>query len=167
MRDTIITSFILISVFTSCATLYPSYPVIVDYSIDPIVEVIDSLDSVENLYVKANEWMVNTFNDAESTIQFSDKEQGAVIGKFLLEGELYNIPSQYYGYGVSTPATSIDTRVFAIIDVRVKENRARISIAPQSWKSYSETITPLLIKTKAELLIEDFKKHMKTRGVDF
>ena len=35
-------------------------------------------------YVKANEWMVESFNSAKNVIQFSDKEEGIVKGKYLM-----------------------------------------------------------------------------------
>ena len=36
----------------------------------------------DELYMKANLWLVETFNSAESVIQYSDKEYGVISGKF-------------------------------------------------------------------------------------
>ena len=37
--------------------------------------------SASDLYVRANEWFVKTFNSANSVIQMQDKEAGKIIGK--------------------------------------------------------------------------------------
>lgn len=93
---------------------------------EPFIKVYDNLEASQNeLFLKANEWMVATFKDAESVIQYSDKEEGTLLGKYLMNGEvrqgLYNVTT--------------DTRIYAKIDIRVKDNKARISIEPmEAWK---------------------------------
>jgi hypothetical protein len=39
--------------------------------------------SKNTLYIKANAWFVETFNSAESVIEFQDKESGSIIGKYV------------------------------------------------------------------------------------
>jgi hypothetical protein len=39
--------------------------------------------SKSDLYVKANAWFVETFNSAESVIEFQDKEAGKIMGKYV------------------------------------------------------------------------------------
>lgn len=85
--------------------------------------------SKSELFLKANSWMVETFNNAESVIQHSDKEEGAIIGKYLMHGTL-----SAGLYGVTT-----DTRVYAIIDIRVKDDKARIEIKPQGEWRYDDS----------------------------
>ena len=76
----------------------------------PITKVVNIEDATKNeLYVRANNWMVSAFNNAESVIQFTDKETGTITGKYLL-GTI----TQASQYG---PAN----RAFAIIQIQVKE----------------------------------------------
>lgn len=104
--------FSLLFLASSCAT----YQVI---SFDqPIVNIYDDVKgSQDQLFIKANEWMIKTFNNSLSVIQYSDKAEGIIMGKYLMFGD---IKANAY--------TSIDTRIFAKIDIRVKENKARLSI---------------------------------------
>jgi len=88
-----------------------------DLSTSKIYE--DLNKSQSDLYVISNSWMIDMFKDAESVIQFSDKETGSIIGKYLMQGTVTQS-----GY------MSIDTRIFAKIDISLKDNRAKISIAP-------------------------------------
>lgn len=97
---------------------------------EDLVEVYDyPALSKDQLFLKANGWMIETFNSAESVIQHSDKEEGAIIGKYLM----YGSTSTSYVYG---QAIEIDSRVFAIIDIRVKEGKAKIEIKPQRQWPY-------------------------------
>lgn len=91
----------------------------------------DVVGSQAELFLKANTWMVETFNNAESVIQHSDKEAGAIIGKYLMYGSLSRSSGMY--------ATTVDTRVYAIIDIRVKDNKARIEVKPQGEWQYDES----------------------------
>ena len=59
----------------SCATVQLE-------SIEPMSSEIQSERSQQDLYVSANNWMVETFTNAKSVIQFSDKEAGVVTGKY-------------------------------------------------------------------------------------
>ena len=98
-----------------------------------VIEIFDSLsDSQDLLFIKANDWMVSTFNDATSVIEYSDKEAGVIIGKYKLHGEI-----NHGLYGATT-----DTRVYAKIEIEVKENKARVIIKPiGSWQYDSSGIT--------------------------
>ena len=67
-------------------------------------------------FIKANEWMVQTFNNAKSVIQFKDKEAGIVKGKYVMkEGIISTGP-----YTQSTPT------FFSVITIRVKDKASRI-----------------------------------------
>ena len=59
----------------------------------------------DQLFVKTNAWFVENFGNAESVIQYSDKEAGKIMGKYI--GHDY-----YLGvYGYSTKQTiSVDVR---------------------------------------------------------
>ncbi len=75
----------------------------------------NSLSKKDN-YILSNEWMVEAFNNAESVIQFSDKEAGIVKGKYHL----------YSGEGSTGYYRS--ESVSAIITLRVKDDGVRIEI---------------------------------------
>ena len=115
------------------------------------------------LYLKAHKWMTEIFNNAESVIQHSDKEEGAIMGKYLMFGET---KSGMYG-------TMVDSRVYATIDIRVKDNKARIEVKPQgSWQyddsgmtvySYSKQQAQTDIKN----LADSFHKALLSAGVEF
>lgn len=111
---------LLLLLFGSCITYQT-----VQFN-EPFQKTWDNLnESKETLFVKSNNWMIQTFNDAESVIQFSDKEEGVITGKYLMFG---NIVRGSYG-------ASADTRVYAIIKIQVKDNKARITITPANeWK---------------------------------
>lgn len=66
--------------------------------------------------------MVTAFNNADSVIQFTDKETGTITGKYLL-GTI----SQANQYG---PAN----RAFAIIQIQVKDGASKITITPDSFR---------------------------------
>lgn len=47
------------------------------------IKVIECDGSKDKLYIKANQWFVETFNSAEHVIEFSDKEAGVITGKYV------------------------------------------------------------------------------------
>ena len=123
----------------------------------------DLPDSKSMLYTKSHDWMISTFNDAESVIQHQDKEEGIIMGKYLLNGK---VASGAYG-------TTLDTRVYAKIDIQVKDNKARIIIEPLSeWQydasgmtiySYSKDMAIADMKS----LADDFYSHIQKQRADF
>lgn len=129
-----------------------------DNPIEKVFE--DIIGSKTDLYVKSNEWMVKNFHDATSVIEFSDKEEGVLIGKYLLFGSISNIG--LYG-------AQMDSRIYCKIDIRVKDNKARISIEPlKVWSSSS--INPYT-KERAEKdlnsLIESYHNYLLSKKIDF
>ena len=83
----------------------------------------------QELFLKANDWMTQAYVDAESVIQHFDDEEGVVIGNYLMYG------------GVSPER--VDNRVYAIIDIRVRDNEARIEIRPQErWRFSNNQTSP-------------------------
>jgi hypothetical protein len=89
----------------------------------PVTKVVNIEDATKNeLYVRANNWMVGAFNNAESVIQFTDKETGTITGKYLL-----GTVTQASQYGAAN-------RAFAIIQIQVKDGASKITITPDSFK---------------------------------
>ena len=105
------------------------------------------------LYIRANTWMVETFNNAESVIQFSDKENGIVTGKYIM----------------TTIITSTTTShgVYSMIKIQVKDGAARITIIPQSYQNnanvFAGGVGYSLEKMNADIdeLIKDFTISIK------
>jgi len=127
------------------------------------VQVYEDVTGDKNsLYLKANDWMISNFNDATSVIQHSDKEEGVLIGKYLMSGTM-----QGSRYGTA------DSRVYAIIDIRVKDQKARIEIKPiGSWTYDPNGMTIFQYskdKAKADMkiLAESFHQSLIKKGVEF
>jgi len=131
---------------------------------EQLVKVFDNLPSTKDkLFLKANDWMIRTFNSAESVIQHSDKEDGVIIGKYLMHGTLS------HGGPYSAAA---DTRVYAIIDIRVKDQKARIEIRPQDWKYDSSGMTVYNYSKQDAIadiqrLVDSFYNSLQKKDVEF
>lgn len=94
------------------------------------------------LFVRANNWFVSTFNSSKSVIQFSDKESGTISGRYLL-GRI--TASSEYGPGRSAYAT---------IKVQVKDGAARIIITPESFTYMKGNMYTLYTEENAKIDIE-------------
>jgi len=123
-------------------------------------------DDKDTNFIKANEWMVENFNNAESVIQFTDKEAGIIKGKYLMKAGFYQ-PKSQYSSEIKTEAT------YAIITLRVRDNKAKIEIALAS-KTYTQvkyggkviTATPEELKSRGILLMEEFETAMKNTSAN-
>ena len=74
-----ILSFLILYLLDSCSsTSNVSAPLADKY--EQIIEV--PVASKDELYARVNAWFVETFNSAESVIEFQDKETGKVMGKY-------------------------------------------------------------------------------------
>ncbi len=117
----------------------------------PFERVVEASGTQSELYLKANEWMVGIFRNADSVIEFSDKETGAIIGKYLMFGQLK--PTGYM-------AMTLDSRIFAKIDVRVKDGKAKLTISPTGkWQYQAGTIY--------NYNVSDATRDMKAMGDSF
>lgn len=122
----IITVFLIVGL-SSCIATQVSFKE--DEYLSKVFE--DTPGTKDELYLKANRWMVSAFNNAESVIQHNDKQEGAIIGKYLMSG---TVSSGYMG-------VVTDTRVYAIVEIRLKDNKAKIDIKPQgSWRYGEMTV---------------------------
>jgi hypothetical protein len=108
-------------------------------------------------FVLANEWIVETFNDAKSVIQFTDKESGTIKGKYLMK-DVYISTNPY------VPSTE---PFYAIITLRVRDKKCRIEIDPPSNQFYSQKVMGEEIgftindfENDTNLLINDFRNRM-------
>ncbi|MCB0751130.1 MAG: DUF4468 domain-containing protein [Ignavibacteriae bacterium] len=139
---------LLILTFQSCA--------VITTESKPVTKVVNVEDATKTeLYVRANNWMVSAFNNAESVIQFTDKETGTITGKYLL-GTI----TQANQYG---PAN----RAFAIIQIQVKDGASKITITPDSFKYAKGNPYTLYTGEKAEedinALMVSFEQAIKQK----
>jgi hypothetical protein len=131
---------------------------------DPIIKNVENKSDKNSNYIKANEWMVESFNDAESVIQFTDKEAGVVKGKYIMRKG----STMSNGFG---GITTIDP-YYAVITIRVKDSASRIEIDPPSGMFSQKTMgveygfTPEMFKASAESLISDFENQMLKKGAN-
>ena len=151
MKKLLPITIVLVTIFTlsSCAIItVPEKPV------TKTVEIPGK--SKDQLYVDANNWMVSTFNNAESVIQFSDKEAGQITGKYMLS--LVTAGTQY------GPARY----AYAIINVKVKDGASKITVTPQEFSYAKGNIYTAYSQEKMDVdinnLITDFEKGMKTEA---
>ncbi|WP_112479079.1 DUF4468 domain-containing protein [Vibrio variabilis] len=105
--------------------------------------------SQNDLYVKANNWMVDHFHNAESVIQFSDKESGNIAGRYLLG--VVVAPSDY-GAG---------EKAYATIKVKVKDGASKITITPESFQYMQGNMFTLYTKENADADIERLMQSFK------
>ena len=73
---TLFASFVLLSLACATTKNVSSLP-------DSYEEVVEISGSKDTLYTKANLVFVDLFNNAESVLQFSDKEAGVMKGKYV------------------------------------------------------------------------------------
>ena len=117
-------SLILIILLSSCTT----FKMVSSQKTGEIIEVPGV--KKDEIYIKANQWMVRIFKDAKSVIQFQDKAEGKIIGKFLLK----SMGSPGGGYGLySMPSTMVD--IYCLITISIKDNATKIDVEPMGdWK---------------------------------
>lgn len=127
-------------------------------SVEPINKNFQISGTQDQLYIKANNWMVENFVNAESVIQFSDKKAGIVTGKYLLKR--YPVADGLYGY---------EQLVYAIIKIQVKEGATKISIDPEDFKEGNNAYASMKYKYNKEIatqqitdLITNYENYMRT-----
>ncbi|WP_299396496.1 DUF4468 domain-containing protein [uncultured Gelidibacter sp.] len=127
------------------------------YDGEPFTKTIELSSDKDSNYIKANEWMVETFGNVESVIQFVDKEAGIIKGKYMMyQGQ----PSSQYASGTAS--------YFAMITLRVKDNASKIEVEPTGKFTVAKNLgadygfTPENFKTEAEVLVKDFEIYMKS-----
>ena len=115
-------------------------------------------DKTKNdLFIAANAWLVESFSRANNVIQFSDKEAGIIMGRYLMNGSY---------------STLSDNNVYAIITLKVKDNLTKIKIAPQGEAKYYPpkpddnikftpiVLTPEQVKNMVKSTIDDYSLYI-------
>ena len=125
---------------------------------EPIVKTYKVDVSQDDLFINANRWMISIFRDARSVIQFSDKDAGILIGKYLLHH--FDSFLNYFA------------EIYAIIEINVKDGKGLISIKPDNWDYLKANYSSdLYDKEKAlsdiNALCEDFNKNLQSVNINF
>jgi hypothetical protein len=173
--------FLMLSVLimTSCAVYMQST------TLEPFIKVIE-VDATQNeLFVRANLWMVQTFRDAKSVIQYTDKDEGTLGGKYyMLTAYSYQATGSVGEYVIMSRQRDEEYDIYATIMIRIKGSRCSISITPIPWKykpiylpdqgeSYTqktlsnETLNEENISEKINTLLDSFEKGMKGNKTTF
>lgn len=113
-----------IFLFNSCSVT--NIPV----QLEPTSHIIESGQARDDLFVNANIWLVESFNSAKDVIQFSDKEAGIVMGKYLLQTPTFS----------SSGTNPNPEGIYALIKLQVKDGTTRITIVPESFFELQKSI---------------------------
>ncbi len=87
----------------------------------------------DELYVRANIWMARTFTSSKSVIQFQDKDNGVIVGKYLM-------------------LTAAPNDVYSMVTIYVKDKKTKIEIEPMGEWQYWDGI--------GSFSVDDCKKLM-------
>lgn len=134
----------LLAVFASCAVPLN----LIEH--EETKKTISVNDTKENLFVKSNLWLVDSFVSAKSVVQYSDKEAGVIAGKFIIR---------------ERSASSGTGTIEAIVKIFVNDNTARISIKPLPYSRYERYGTrgqsaKQAVDLYVGLLITDFEEYI-------
>ena len=126
---------LLVILLISCATTGTKVTEPVTYS--ETIEVASV--SQDDLYIRANMWFVDVFNNADSVIQFSDKESGVIKGKYIGDNVMVGI----YICKISTTIT-----------VEVKDGRCRITFDNPQYQYIGDLLSGNYIRPGASGPVE-------------
>jgi len=92
--------------------------------------------SKDALFTKANMWFVDAFRNADSVIQFSEKDSGVIKGKYV--GDKTRFADDSF-----RAAGTYLLQVTSTITVEVREGRYRISFDNPTYQVFRDTGYPL------------------------
>lgn len=151
MRKLILILFVIL--ISSCGSFInvTSPPVQNTYNIDK---------SKKEIYLLSNEWMVKTFNNAESVIEFQDKESGKIIGKYAF----------YTKY-----KSDFDKQlIYCVINLSIKEGAIKIDITPSGSFRYVDSPNDGYFKYSSadaerdiNALCEDLRLYLENNSSDW
>lgn len=154
--------FLFISIsFTFFACVSTNIPTPEETTFERIEENLDK--SQENLYILSNQWLVDNFNNAESVIEFQDKENGIILGKYSYKTRVVQ------SLGFST----IDY-VKSTIKIHIKDNAVKITISDPSvrnnagqyginWRSpYSEDLKKVEYSARVNATMDNYFNYIKS-----
>jgi hypothetical protein len=142
---------LFITLMTSCAVPKSQF-----FEIDEVSKTITTNEPKDNVFVKSNLWLVDSFVSAKSVLQYSDKEAGVIAGKFTIMDDPYR--------------TDNTKGVEAVIKIFVKEGNVKVSIKPlpypryQSYGARNEAVKDIII-ANVNLLINNFEQYLNTTNL--
>lgn len=138
--------FVLFLLLSGCAsTIYGKKA---DDSLRSFQKVIDAPgQSKTELYLKANEWAVKNFVKANSVIEFSDKDAGKIMGKFV-----YEFQDGIY-----------DTLIRSTVTVESKDGKVRISLEDPNSKILSSAFGSVLANDFAPVTTESALTQIRAK----
>ena|ERR1035437_2484093 len=140
MKKVLFICSLTILLLSSCATTQTAFTPIT------LTETATVIGSKNDVYVKANLWLVDVFNSAKSVIQFSDKDAGVIKGKYNL---YFKSSGQYIG----------ELEKDAIITLNASENQLTITVTCDG-RPFGFGLYPLTqMNSDLNGLIEKFKSE--------
>lgn len=151
MKKYTLSLFLLVFLLSSCTPIkYVTTP--------KVSEIIEVPGTKDELYIRANQWMVRTFKSAKSVIQYQDKEAGKIMGKCILQS--IKLP----------PKTLIElpnpVDIYSLITISVKENATRIDIEPAEKWPYNKRplwYSPEMAQIDYKKLINEYKNFISIK----
>ena len=111
-------------VFISCATINFDWGPVVKPEERIYQRVFEFPDlAKDEIFSKTRMWMVKIFNDSESVIEYSDKEEGKIMGKYSQSDVTVNGMNATY-------------KVKYTLTIEIKQNKARLTIEDPFMISY-------------------------------
>ena len=125
-----------------------------DMSAPKVSESINVNGTKDQLFLKSNEWAIRAFANPQSAIEYSDKSNGKIIGRFLMN-------TKYDPYYLSD--------VYSVITITVTDRTAQIEIDPLPWKYsrislYTSIYKPETAQKDMHKLIDNFKAFMESNS---
>ena len=138
---------LLVAVLSSCTITRG----VVDFKAVGKTVVVENT-SREELFDRANVWIVHTFKDPNGMVKWSNGEQGTIISKYPLV-----TTSSYSSY--TTEVT---------LEIYIVDNKARIRIEPESITYTNNSYNDFADKAKnideyMIRIVESFEKWVKTK----
>jgi hypothetical protein len=104
--------------------------------------------SQDDLYIRANMWFVDAFNKADSVIQFSDKENGVIKGKYI---------------GDNVTAGMYICKISATVSVEVKDGRYRITFDNPQYQYVGDVLSGIYAQPGVSGTVENVEMAEKIK----
>ena len=112
---------------------------------------LDSTKKIE-LYSRAREWFVKTYNSADDVLQMDDKESGKLLGKAFNDITFESIMGSMF-----------TTRMFYTVKIYIKDGRYKYEITDIYYKSYASAQVPSMTTYPDDWFIPE-EKVFKSNG---
>ena len=114
--------FVPIFILACASTPGNGTPITEPVTYSEIIEVSNATKG--ELHTKINMWFVDAFRNADSVIQFNDKESGIIKGKYTSVGIF-----------VGSQAAGEYLTIYSTITVEIKDGRYKVSFADPSYRN--------------------------------